>query len=330
MRAGPPTASPAPPPSGRPAPAPPTPARAPRARMRGRQTVDLCLFLGPAMVLLLLFFLAPVVVDLIISFTDLGRTLRITEFTTAQFERMFTRDSRLTKSLAITLVYVFFTLAIFNVTFGLVLALTTTAVSERLGAFFRSVWLLPRMSPSVVYALMWLWVVDPAERGLMNQILLAAGLDPVDMRSNAPVMLIVIANGFIGASMGMIIFTSAIRSIPEHLFHAARADGAGALATVRHITLPAIRWPLSFITVYQTLSLLVSFEYIWLITDGGPFYDTTVYALYVYKRAFENGQYGYGAALALVLVLIGIAASLLMWRFFDMKRLLQHPRIEVH
>ena len=128
----------------------------------------------------------------------------------------------------------------------------------------------------------------------------------------------------------MIIFTSAIRSIPEHLFHAARADGAGALATVWHVTLPAIRWPLSFITVYQTLSLLVSFEYIWLITDGGPFYDTTVYALYVYKRAFENGQYGYGAALALVLVLIGIAASLLMWRFFDMKRLLQQPRIEVH
>ncbi len=319
-----------PPPGSSPGPAAATQAAAAPARWRGRQAANLCLFLGPAMVLLLLFFIAPVIVDLIIAFTDLGRTLRITEFTTAQFERMFTRDTRLTKSLAITLVYVFFTLAIFNVTFGLVLALTTTAVSERLGAFFRSVWLLPRMSPSVVYALMWLWVVDPAERGLMNQILLAMGLDSVDMRSNAPVLLIVIANGFIGASMGMIIFTSAIRSIPEHLFHAARADGAGALATVWHVTLPAIRWPLSFITVYQTLSLLVSFEYIWLITDGGPFYDTTVYALYVYKRAFENGQYGYGAALALVLVLIGIAASLLMWRFFDMKRLLQQPRIEVH
>lgn len=306
------------------------PSAVPFTAMRGRQAANLCLFLGPAMVLLVLFFIAPVIVDLVISFTDIGRTLKITEFTTEHFERMFTRDSRLTKSLAISLVYVFFTLAIFNVTFGLVLALTTTAVSERVGAFFRSIWLLPRMSPSVVYALMWLWVVDPAERGLMNQVLLGIGLDPVDMRSNAPVVLIVLANGFIGASMGMIIFTSAIRSIPEHLFHAARADGAGALATVWHVTLPAIRWPLSFITVYQTLSLLVSFEYIWLITDGGPFYDTTVYALYVYKRAFENGQYGYGAALALVLVLIGIAASLLMWRFFDMKRLLQQPRIEVH
>ena len=102
------------------------------------------------------------------------------------------------------------------------------------------------------------------------------------------------------------------------------------MAIVWHITLPAIRWPISFITVYQTLSLLVSFEYIWLLTDGGPFYDTTVYALYVYKRAFESGQYAYGATLALLLVIIGIAASLAMWRFLDMKRLLQEPRIEVN
>jgi len=86
---------------------------------------------------------------------------------------------------------------------------------------------------------------------------------------------------------------------------------------------------LSFITVYQTLSLLVSFEYIWLITNRGPFYDTMVFALYVYKRAFENGQYAYGAALRLILVAIGIAASLFMWRLLDMKRLLQTPRIEV-
>ncbi|MDH3663784.1 MAG: sugar ABC transporter permease, partial [Alphaproteobacteria bacterium] len=63
---------------------------------------------------------------------------------------------------------------------------------------------------------------------------------------------------------------------------------------------------------------------------GGPFYDTMVYALYVYKRAFENGQYAYGAALALLLVFIGAVAALSMWRFLDMKRLLQHPRIEVH
>ncbi len=296
-----------------------------------RRRLNALIFLGPATVLLAFFFLLPVVVDLFVAFTDMDRTLRIDEITTENFERMATRDRLLPQTLAITFMYVLSTLAVFNVGMALLLALTTTAVPEKIGGFFRAVWLLPRMSPSVVYALLWAWVVDPTERGLLNQILLATvGTGPVDMMNDHPLLLIVLANGFIGASMGMIIFTSAIRSIPEHLFHAARADGAGELAIVRHITLPAIRWPLSFITVYQTLSLLVSFEYIWLITDGGPFYDTTVYALYVYKRAFENGQYAYGAALALVLVAIGIAAAMLMWRFFDMKRLLQQPRIEVH
>jgi len=183
----------------------------------------------------------------------------------------------------------------------------------KVGAFFRAVWLLPRISPSMVYELLWIWVTGPTESGLLNQILVNLfGLNPIDPRAHTPLLVVIIANGFIGASMGMIIFTSAIRAIPHHLFHAARVDGAGPLTIVCYITLPAIRWPLSFITVYQTLSLLVSFEYIWLITNGGPFYDTTVYALYVYKRAFENGQYAYGAALALILVIIGTAAALLM------------------
>ncbi|WP_420349887.1 carbohydrate ABC transporter permease [Pelagibius sp.] len=300
------------------------------ASQRARQTANFVLFLGPALVLLALFFVLPVIVDITIAFTDMGQTLRVTEFTTKNFERMLGGDRRLSAALGLTLIYVFCTLAVFNVTFGLVLALTTTAIPDRVGSFFRAVWLLPRMSPSVVYALLWAWVVDPTERGLLNQFINGAfGFEVYDMMNDHPLMLIVLANGFIGASMGMIIFTSAIRSIPEHLFYAARADGAGGLHIVWHVILPAIRWPLSFITVYQTLSLLVSFEYIWLITNGGPFFDTTVYALYVYQRAFENGQYAYGAALALVLVVIGIAAALLMWRFMDMKRLLQQPRIEV-
>ena len=298
-------------------------------RSKHRTTVDRLLFLGPATVLLLLFFAAPVLVDLGLAFTDMGRNLRVTAFTTENVERMLTGDRRLVSVLGTTLVYVLATLAIFNVTYWLVLALVTTALPDRAGAFFRAVWLLPRMSPSVVYALLWTWVVAPTDYGLLNQIFAAFGLPPVDLRSNAPMMLIVLANGFIGASFGMIIFTSAIRSIPQHLFHAARVDGAGELSIVRHITLPSIRWQLSFVTLYQALSLLVSFEYIWLITDGGPFFDTTVYALYVYKRAFESGQYAYGAALALGLVVIGIATALLLWRFFDMRALLQQPRIEL-
>ena len=294
-----------------------------------RQRLDMALFLGPACVLLVLFFLAPVVVDVLLAFTDMGRNLRITQFTTENVERLLTGDRRLPSVLAVTAIYVLGTLAIFNLTFALMLALVTTAMPASGGAFFRAVWLLPRMSPSVVYALLWGWVVAPTDYGLLNQTLQALGLPPIDLKSDAPVALIIVANGFIGASFGMIIFTSAIRSIPEHLFWAAQVDGASRLAIVRHVTLPSIRWQISFVTIYQALSLLVSFEYIWLITDGGPFYDTTVYALYVYQRAFNNGQYAYGAALALGLVLIGITAALILWRLMDMRALLQRPRIEV-
>jgi inositol-phosphate transport system permease protein len=301
----------------------------PRKSEATRRTLDRLVFLGPATLLLALFFIAPVIVDVAIAFSDMGRNLRVTHFTTENVRHVLTGDRRLIGVMTTTFVYVVCTLAIFNVGYGLILALVTTALPQRTGAFFRAVWLLPRMSPSVVYALLWSWVVAPTDYGLLNQIFTGLGLSPVDMKSNAPMLLIVLANGFIGASFGLIIFTSAIRSIPEHLFHAARVDGAGELSIIRHVTLPAIRWQLSFVTLYQALSLLVSFEYIWLITDGGPFYDTTVWALYVYKRAFGSGQYAYGAALSLGLVVIGIAVALLLWRFFDMRALLQKPRIEV-
>jgi inositol-phosphate transport system permease protein len=300
-------------------------------RSAARRRANFVIFLGPAILLTVFFFVVPVLIDIAVSFTDMGRSLRVTEVTTAQFDKIFRGDPRLGQVIGLTFVYVFGTLAIFNVTFGLILALTTTALSKVSGGFFRGVWLLPRMSPSVLYILLWLWAVSPSEVGLLNQILMRGlGLDqPLDLLTTAPVALIIVANGFIGASMGMIIFTAAIRGIPEHLFHAASVDGAGALAQVRFITVPALRWPISFVTIYQTLSLLVSFEYILLLTKGGPFYDTTVYALYVYRRAFESGQYAYGAALALFLIIIGVAVALLGWRFFDMQRLLQRPRIEV-
>ena len=202
-----------------------------------RHRTNLVIFLGPAIVLIFLLYVVPVIVDIFISFTDMGRSLAINEFTTKQYEKVFAGDKRLPQVIGLTFVYVFGTLAVFNVTFGLVLAILTTAIPKTSGIFFRGVWLLPRMSPSVLYIFLWIWVIDPSEFGLLNQILtnLFGVVKPVDLMTNAPVMLIIFSNGFIGASMGMIIFTSAIRSIPEHLFHAARVDGAGGLAIVRHI-----------------------------------------------------------------------------------------------
>lgn len=306
-----------------------------------RTTGNMVLFMGPAIVLLLLFFLAPIVLDIAIAFSSMEQTLDLGDFTTKQFRKLvrpndeallgFQLRGQFYTALMLTGIYVFFTLMFFNVGLALLLALMTTAIPEKLGTFYRAVWLLPRMSPSVVYALLWHWVVTPTETGLMNQFLGFAGIAPINMKLDQPMLLIVLANGFIGASMGMIIFTSAIKSIPQHLFYAARADGAGAMSIVRHIILPALRWPLSYITVYQSLALLVSFEYIWLLM--GPNRQTMTLAMLAYTKSIApdvgGGQYAYGAAISLILIVVGIISALVMWRLSNMKELLQRPKIEV-
>ena len=313
-----------------------------RLSPRQRARLDAAVFLGPAAVLLLAFFVAPIFVNLAVAFSEMNLTVQFGAFSGKEFSKLFRADAdswlgfgfrrQFLTALALTGTFTVLTLTLFNVGLALVLALATTALPDRQGAFFRAVWLLPRMSPSVVYALLWIWVVDSSSRGLLNQV--ATGLfgleAPLNLRLDHPMLVIVLANGFIGASLGMIIFTSAIRAIPEHLFHAARVDGAGALSVVRHVVLPALRWPVGYITIYQTLALVVSFEYIFLIM--GPARSTMTMAMLAYTKTLAPGlgagQYAYGAAITLILIVVGIVLGLLLWRFIDMRRLLQRPRIE--
>ena len=132
--------------------------------------------------------------------------------------------------------------------------------------------------------------------------------------------------------MGMLIFSSAIKAIPTSLFHASEVDGATRLQQIRHIILPAIRFPILFITTYQTLSLMTSFEYILLATEGGPGGSTEVWALATYYKALNNYagmlEYGYGAALSLVLVVVGVVVSLFYLKIFDFKSLTADPKTE--
>src|SRR5438132_408511 len=165
-----------------------------QAGSAARRRANFAIFLGPSITLTVLFFVIPVLIDIAVSFTDLSRSLRITKFTTEQYEKVFHGDRRLPQVIGLTFIYVFGTLAIFNVTFGLVLALTTTSLNKISGGFFRGVWLLPRMSPSVLYILLWLWVINPSDVGLLNQFLMPLlGLPkPLDLMTSAPVALIII------------------------------------------------------------------------------------------------------------------------------------------
>jgi inositol-phosphate transport system permease protein len=226
--------------------------------------------------------------------------------------------------------YVSLTL-LFNVGMGLALALLSSSVHERWGNQVRAVWLLPRILPPVVYVLIWHGLTREAPFGLVSDI---TGISQ-NWISTEPWAVLVLANGLVGASFGMLIFSSAIRSISQDLFYASAVDGATTAQTVRRVVLPLLRWPILFVTAYQTLSLLTSFEYILLLTDGGPgFYTTTVWALHAYKLAlsnyFGNVQFGLGAAMAAFLVVIGVVVSLVYLRIFNFRALVAEPKVEVN
>jgi inositol-phosphate transport system permease protein len=286
------------------------------------------IMLGPFIVLIFLFFFLPVVLIAILAFTSMDSAMRWDFNGLANFRKLVT-DPNILLIVKNTVIYVGFTLLI-NVFFGLVLGILTTYFiqKESVGLFFRTIWMLPRISPPVVYVLLWLWFFDPSEYGVLNSLRALFHMPPKEWLTTHPMVAVILANGLIGASFGMIIFSSAIKSIPKDLFYAANVDGASQWSIIKDIIIPAVRWPLMFVTLWQFLSLLTSYEYILLLTNGGPLFESEVLALYSYHKAFRNFEFGYGSAISLVLVLVALIFSFVMWKLFGMKKMMGSSRIE--
>ncbi|MCH8876938.1 MAG: sugar ABC transporter permease [Chloroflexi bacterium] len=297
--------------------------------------------MSPAVLLITLFFFIPVIVLFVLSLSD----LKSANFGTFQWwlptnwsldnYSKIIGDRFISKFLGNTLFYVLTTLAIFNFGSALLIALITTHINRRAGFFFRLLWLLPRLTPSVVYILMWRRIAARAPHGILNQFLSLAGQGGGDnLLQTMPWVFVIIVNGLIGASFGLVIFTSAIEAIPRDYLTASKVDGASTLQTIRHVIVPMIRWPILFVLTFQTLSLLTSFEQILLLTGGGPgLFRTEVWALRAYHLALStesgNTQWGYGAAWAVILVFIGVVAATIYMRVFKFDELVEEPKIDL-
>ena len=302
-------------------------------RDRWRGIAGPAFFMGPAVVLIVIFFFLPVFVLLYISMTDMSSASGLRNYNWIGLENYskIATHPNMPTILGATAFYVVVTLIFFNVGLGLLVALLSTHVPRRAGFFYRTLWLLPRLTPSVVYIMMWRFIAADAPYGVLNtHLFVPLGIEPKNWLPVQPWVFVILTNGFIGASFGMIIFTSAIESIPRDYMVAALVDGCNIWQRIRYVILPALRWPLLFVTTYQTLSLLTSFEQILLLTDGQ--FGTEVWSLWAYHRAlnnyFGNFQWGFGAALAMVLVGIGIVAAVAYMRYFQFDELIQEPKIE--
>ncbi len=252
-------------------------------------------------------------------------------WTLGNFVNLLTRAETL-RLVGNTIFYVGATLA-FNVLVGLFLALATFYMPARTSGVFSVLWLLPRITPVVLYAV--LWKSFTWENGFLYSMALNLGLPAFNyMKGSVETAwaTVILVNGFVGASFGMILFSGALRSIPIQQLWASEVDGASRWQQVTRIILPQMRWPILFVTSYQTLSLLSSYEMIWLTTNGGPGRTTSVWALEAFNTALNNYtgnlQYGLGAAMALILVIVGLVLSIVYLRMFRFGELVSRPKIE--
>lgn len=294
--------------------------------MRFKQKLYPFLMLLPFILVILIFFVIPVILTVVMSFTDMGFTLEWNFVGFKNFDRIF-NDHNIPEILKNTAVYVIFTLCI-NVFGSLLLALLTAYFITRRKheLLYRSLWMLPRMTPSTIMIFMWLWLLSPT--GFLNRILEWFGAEKVNWLVEYPMVFVVIVNGCVGVSFGMLIFASAIKTIPNDVFLSAQVDGAKDWAIVREIILPAIKWQIMYVSISQLLALMNSYEHIMLLTSGGPLYSTTVWSLYAYIKAFRSSEFGYGATLSLILVTASLCLTVLMLKGFKFNKMMRETRID--
>lgn len=115
---------------------------------------------------------------------------------------------------------------------------------------------------------------------LPNKVYMAlGGSEPLNWIAQYPFVIIIAATLLTSIAYGTTVFSSAVKSIPENQFRAARVDGAGEWEIVRNIILPNLRFHITFIALWETLGLLTNYVTIMLITNGGPGVQTEVWAL---------------------------------------------------
>ena len=275
-------------------------------------------FLSPFIVLVSVFYIAPALLTIVMSFTSLDAAFIWEYAGFSNYKRIFMDPTTLT-IVRNTVLYIGISIAIVLVLDLFIAVMTTYFIrSDGWASLFKSIIMIPMITPSVVYSVLWIWFLDASENGFINSLLhsIDSSFTPVNWIADYPFQVIIIVQVMVSLAYGSIIFSSAIRSIPENLFKAARVDGAGEIEIIKTVILPNISGHIKFIAMWETLGLMTNYINILLITNGGPLIRTEVWALNAYHKAFIDQQYGYGAALSVMLILV-VFMMMLLFRFLS-------------
>ena len=269
-----------------------------------RETVRPYVYIGPALVILSVFLVYPVINTILLSFKDeTGQSFVGID----NFRFVFTDPSML-RSIRNTALWIVM-VPLCAVSIGLIFA--TLADRLRRGeAIAKSLIFLPMAISFVGAAVTWRLIYSYRPEGfgtnvgLLNGIKLGLGQDPVAWLSQRPwnnLMLIVIMI-WMQTGFAMVVLSAAIKSIPDEIVEAARIDGASELQVFRHITVPSILPTIVVVTTYMVINALKVFDIVFVMGNAES-NQTEVIAERMIRWFFLSNNDGRGAAIATVLFL---------------------------
>jgi multiple sugar transport system permease protein len=284
-----------------------------RSTLRRDEIFWAYVFLLPWIIGLVVFVLGPMLFSLVLSFFTytLGRDYTFVGL--QNWIHALTKDEFFWPSLGRTVHYT--VLAVPLSVFGALLTAMLLNQGLRFTTFYRTVFFMPHLAPTVAAIYIWLWLMNP-DYGLFNEILWQIGLffsggvqgfkgpnwfgDPFWAM---PSLVIVALWGAIGGNM-MVIFLAGLQGIPQELYEVASIDGANAWQRFWSVTLPMISPTLFFNSVLACIGAFQTFELAFIGTQGGPAYATWLYGLHIYRTTFDYFEMGYGSTLAWFLFII--------------------------
>lgn len=285
-----------------------------RRRKRRRAGWHGFLYIAPAMALVIVFFVLPVIFTGWMSLHNWPLLGNPRWIGFGNYTRMMS-DVRFLSALRFTAYYtVIVTIAIFAVAFPLAFYVEK---QRRLVGFYRTIIFLPVVVGLATASLLWVWLAN-VDSGFFAPAALALGL--VDKRPNlladfdmAFATIIVMVVWKI-AGFAMIILLTGLQAIPSELTEAARIDGARRWQRFRFLTLPLMRRTIALALIISITGSVLAFDQFYIMTSGGPQNRMISVVYYIFNQSFVSFNLGYGAALSIALLVILVLISIVqLW-----------------
>ncbi|MGG0476123.1 sugar ABC transporter permease [Priestia aryabhattai] len=269
-------------------------------RIKWRENVVAYTFLGPALLLLLLFLIIPAIMSVYYAFTDYYLLTPDTRKFVGldNFINLF-KDPIFLKSLANTLKFVVWVIPLqIGAALGLALLLNK---QRKANTFFKVAYFSPVVMSLVVISVLWLYLLNPNE-GIINNVLTYFGVSaqPFLTSPKQAMFTIVFVSAWQGAGFQMLIFLAGLQNIPGDVYEAAQLDGMNKWQRFIYITLPLLKPTSIFIFITTLIGAFKLLVQPMVMTQGGPVNSTMTVVYYIYQTGFTDRMVGYASSIALL------------------------------